>query len=61
MKKVYIIWKSFDEDSHDEIVDIYSDKDKAQAEADKLRHEIYCDPENEDDSVDFYVEGYEVK
>lgn len=61
--KVYIVWeRSESEDTYgDTIVDIYKDKTKAQRVADNLRHKMMNDPENDDDSFDYFVEGHEVK
>lgn len=61
--KVYIVWErsEFEETYDDTIVDIYRNKAKAQRAADNLRHKTMNDPENEDDSLDYFVEGYEVK
>lgn len=61
--KVYIVWeRSESEDTYgDTIVDIYKDKIKAQEVADNLRHKMMNDPENGDDSLDYFVEGHEVK
>lgn len=61
--KVYIVWeRSESEDAYgDTIVDIYKDKIKAQRVADNLRHKMMNDPENDDDSFDYFVEGHEVK
>ena len=61
--KVYIVWeRSENEDTYgDTIVDIYKDKIKAQEVADNLRHKMMNDPENDDDSVDYFVEGHIVK
>ena len=61
--KVYIVWeKSESEKSYgDTILGIYRDKAKAQEVADNLRHKMMNDPENDDDSLDYFVEGHEVK
>ena len=61
--KVYIVWeRSENEDTYgDTIVDIYKDKIKAQEVADNLRHKMMNDPENDDDSLDYFVEGHIVK
>lgn len=61
--KVYIVWKrSESEDTYgDTIVDIYKDKIKAQEVADNLRHKMMNDLENDDDSLDYFVEGHIVK
>lgn len=61
--KVYIVWeRSESEDTYgDTIVDIYKDKIKAQEVADNLRHKMMSDPDIEDDSIDYFVEGHTVK
>lgn len=60
--KVYIVWeKSESEDTYgDTILGIYKDKVKAQEVADDLRHKMMNDPNVEDDSTDYFVEGYSV-
>lgn len=60
--KVYIVWeKSESEKSYgDTIIGIYKDKVKAQKVADNLRHKMMNDPNVEDDSTDYFVEGYSV-
>lgn len=61
-EKVYIIWKrsEFECIYVDTIVDIYKDKVKAQEVADNLRHKMMNDPNVDDDSIDYFVEGYSV-
>lgn len=61
-EKVYVVWKrSESEDTYsDTIVDIFKDKAKAQEVADNLRHKMMNDPNVEDDSTDYFVEGYSV-
>lgn len=61
--KVYIIWeRSESEDAYgDTILGIYKDKAKAQEVADNLRHKMMSDPDIEDDSIDYFVEGHTVK
>ena len=60
--KVYIVWKrSESEDTYgDTILGIYKDKAKAQEVADNLRHKMMNDPNVDDDSIDYFVEGYSV-
>ncbi|WP_291630953.1 hypothetical protein [Clostridium sp.] len=60
--KVYIVWKrSESEDTYgDTIIDIFKDKAKAQEVADDLRHKMMNDPNVDDDSTDYFVEGYSV-
>lgn len=60
--KVYIVWKrSESEDTYDDtIIDIFKDKAKAQEVADDLRHKMMNDPNVDDDSTDYFVEGYSV-
>ena len=60
--KVYIVWeKSESEDTYgDKILGIYKDKAKAQEVADDLRHKMMNDPNVDDDSTDYFVEGYSV-
>ena len=60
--KVYIVWKrSESEDAYgDTIIDIFKDKAKAQEVADDLRHKMMNDPNVDDDSTDYFVEGYSV-
>lgn len=60
--KVYIVWeKSESEDTYsDTILGIYKDKAKAQEVADDLRHKMMNDPNVDDDSTDYFVEGYSV-
>ena len=42
------------------IIDIFKDKAKAQEVADDLRHKMMNDPNVDDDSTDYFVEGYSV-
>lgn len=60
--KVYIVWeKSESEKSYgDTVIGIYKNKAKAQEVADNLRHKMMNDPNVEDDSTDYFVEGYSV-
>lgn len=60
--KVYIVWeKSESEKSYgDMVIGIYKNKAKAQEVADNLRHKMMNDPNVEDDSTDYFVEGYSV-
>lgn len=60
--KVYIVWeKSESEDTYgDTILGIYKGKAKAQEVADNLRHKMMNDPNVDDDSTDYFVEGYSV-
>lgn len=60
--KVYIVWKrSESKDTYgDTIIDIFKDKAKAQEVADDLRHKMMNDPNVDDDSTDYFVEGYSV-
>ena len=60
--KVYIVWeKSESEDTYgDTILGIYKNKTKAQEVADNLRHKMMNDPNVDDDSTDYFVEGYSV-
>ena len=60
--KVYIclkICESEDTDG-DTIIDIFKDNAKAQEVADNLRHKMMNDPNVDDDSTDYFVEGYSV-
>lgn len=61
-EKVYVVWKrsEFEDTYSDMIVDIFKDKAKAQEVADNLRHKMMNDPNVEDDSTDYFVEGYSV-
>ena len=60
--KVYIVWeKSESEKSYgDKVIGIYKDKAKAQKVADNLRHKMMNDTNVDDDSIDYFVEGYSV-
>lgn len=57
--KVYIVWEINGEERN--LIDIYKNKKKAQKEADRLRHQILDDMENDDDSIDYFVEGKDLK
>ncbi|MBR6610697.1 MAG: hypothetical protein IKK93_00425 [Campylobacter sp.] len=57
--KVYIVWEIDEEEKN--LIDIYKSKKKAQKEADRLRHQILNDMENDDDSIDYFVEGKDLK
>ena len=60
--KVYIVWKrsEFEDTYGDTIIDIFKDKAKAQEVADDLRHKMMNDLNIDDDSTDYFVEGYSV-
>ena len=57
--KVYIVWEINGEEKN--LIDIYKSKKKAQKEADRLRYQILNDMENDDDSIDYFVEGKDLK
>ena len=57
--KVYIVWEIDGEERN--LIDIYKNKKKEQKEADRLRYQILNDMENDDDSIDYFVEGKDLK
>ena len=58
--KVYIVWEKSEKSYGDTVIGIYKSKAKAQEVADNLRHKMMNDPNVEDDSTDYFVEGYSV-
>lgn len=58
--KVYIVWEKSEKSYGDMVIGIYKNKAKAQEVADDLRHKMMNDPNVEDDSTDYFVEGYSV-
>lgn len=56
--RVYLVWES-DEDDHKNLITICKKKDKAQRIADDLRHKYFAD--NDDDNIDYFVEGKDVE
>lgn len=62
--KVYIVWEKSESESEksygDTVIGIYKNKAKAQEVADDLRHKMMNDPNVDDDSTDYFVEGYSV-
>ena len=58
--KVYIFWEKSEKSYGDMVIGIYKNKAKAQEVADDLRHKMMNDPNVDDDSIDYFVEGYSV-